>query len=672
MMLTPSELQDFTRSVDRGCKKLEMRYKPFYLSGLLAVLGLMHTPLHATVTILSMTPSHASPRPLGTTVAWTVTATDTGSGPLTFQFNTAYGKGAFSTVWDFNTGTLASGIWTSRVFLWDTIAGEGAYQMQVVAKDFASGETATQAANFRLSSRVINGQPAVNLTANPLVALFSAPSCAAGSTIQVSFAASGGSPSYTNWNPCLTGVSMNFYVAGMLPGTTYSMNYQVNTGGTIQPGATPLSFTTGALPAYLVPTFSVVTPPGAQTDTTDSTVLHGTASRAPGNGPSLFSVPIATDLAGNITWYYKPTDVATLTRPVAGGYMLTLQDGAAWNPALTRDQYVREIDLAGNTVRETNTGIISQQLVAMGASDAMQCNQVPSPPPVGTACLNFFNHEAMRLPNGYTAILARVEKLFQSGTQGSTTGQPVDIMGNMTIVLDTNWQAVWYFEDFQHLNINRPAVLGETCGNGGATCGLKLALANEANDWTHTNSIYYLASSGDLLISMRNQDWLMKINYNNGTGDGSILWTMGIDGDFTFNNLNNDPFPWFSHQHDAEYQSNGALTVFDNGNTRVSPAPIGLGRPGYSRGMALTVDETNMQVTPILSQALGYYSSALGSAALQSNGNYFFQPGTPASYAIQILPTPGTIAGTQVYDLACSAASYRAFQMPNLYTAPTN
>ena len=625
-----------------------------------------------------MTPSRTPPRPLGTTVTWTVTASNTNPDPLAFQFNTAYGQNGFSMVLDFNRGTLASGVWTSKTFVWTTIAGEGAYQVQVIAKDFVSGETATQTYSFALTSRISSGQPAVNRTANPLVALFSAPSCAADSSMKVTFVASGGTLNSTNWSPCNPPVSMNFYVAGMLPSTTYSMNYLVETGGNIQAGPTPLRFTTGALPQMTVPTFSVVTQPAAQSDTKDSTILHGLAAGEYGNGPmataSILSVPAATDLQGNLTWYYASSDVATLTRPVTGGHMLTLQNGAAWNPALTREQYVREIDLAGNIVRETNTGIVSQQLLALGASDALQCNQVPSPPPVGTACLNFFNHEIMRLPNGYTALLARLEKLFPPGTQGSTTGQPVDIMGNMLVVLDTGWQAVWYFEEYQHLDINRPAVLGETCtnGTGAGTCALKLALGNLANDWTHSNSIYYIAAGGDLLLSVRNQDWLVKINYSDGTGDGSVLWRMGINGDFTFNNIDNDPFPWFSHQHDAEYQSNGALTLFDNGNTRVAPPPNGLGHPGYSRGMALTVDEINMQVTPVLSDYLGYYAQALGSAALLPDGNYFFQPGTPGSYAIQILPVAGQIYGRQVYNLSCSATSYRAFQMPNLYQAPTN
>jgi arylsulfate sulfotransferase len=644
------------------------------LAGLLAIIGLAHAPLRATVAILSITPSVASPQPLGTTVTWTVTATDTNPGPLTFQFNTAYAQQSFTLSRDFDMGALASGVWTSQPFVWTTISGEGAYQIQAIAKDFASGETATSAAGFRLTPLDAGGLAAVNPTANPLVALFSAPSCPAGSDMRVTFAAGGGNPSYTNWNPCRPPASMNFYVAGMTAATTYTMNYQVSTGGTVSSGPTPLNFTTGALPAQIsFPSFAVITPPGPRTETKDSTLLH-TVTANSSDAPYL---PMATDLSGDVTWYYASSESPVLTRPLTGGYMLTLENGVAWNPALPYGQYLRQIDLAGNIVRETNTGIMAQELLALGAVDAVPCNQVPVPPPVGTACLNHFHHEATRLPNGYIAFLGRVEKLFPPGTQGSTTGRPVDILGDMVIVLDTNWQAVWYFDEFQQLDTSRAAPLGETCRNAfegmPSTCPLTtLALANMANDWTHTNSIYYISAGGDLLVSMRNQDWLLKVDYNNGTGSGGILWTMGIDGDFTFNNIDNDSFPWFSHQHDAEYQTNGALTVFDNGNTRVAPPPNGLGVPGYSRGMALTVDETNMQVTPVLVASMGVFCEVMGSAALLDNGNYFFQPGLPLSYDIQILPDPGATVGLQVFNLSGPGYTYRAWQLLNLYTAPGN
>jgi len=43
----------------------------------------------------------------------------------------------------------------------------------------------------------------------------------------------------------------------------------------------------------------------------------------------------------------------------------------------------------------------------------------------------------------------------------------------------------------------------------------------------------------------------MKIDYQDGNATGNILWRMDPEGDFTFNNIDNAGWPWFSHQHDV-------------------------------------------------------------------------------------------------------------------------
>jgi hypothetical protein len=57
---------------------------------------------------------------------------------------------------------------------------------------------------------------------------------------------------------------------------------------------------------------------------------------------------------------------------------------------------------------------------------------------------------------------------------------------------------------------------------------------------------------------------------------------MGVGGDFAIDS--SDPYPWFSHQHNASFENEGTtfLTVYDDGNTRVAPPPLGLGS-GNSR-----------------------------------------------------------------------------------------
>jgi hypothetical protein len=209
-------------------------------------------------------------------------------------------------------------------------------------------------------------------------------------------------------------------------------------------------------------------------------------------------------------------------------------------------------------------------------------------------------------------------------------------------------------------------------------------IAPVAKDWLHANSLYYSPELRDIIWSARHQDWVMRIDYDNGVGSGNILWRMGPCGDFTFNNTYNDPWPWFSHQHEVGVESNGAMSMFDNGNTRISPSSgagsssgctAGTGA-GNSRGMALNFDQMAMQVTPVISQDLGVYSAALGSAQLLSDENYFFMAGTVLaslsvddSYSIQLFPTVSTVNGTQVLNMQGPTA-YRTWQMPSLYNPP--
>jgi arylsulfate sulfotransferase len=643
-----------------------------------ALLAVVAAPAFATVHIVSMKPSLPSPQPIGTPIQWTVTATDTNPGPLTFQFNLASSSKPLAMVEDFNVGTVNKATWQAQPFAWFPAGPEGSYEIQVIAKDFTSGETDSRSVHFTVTPLVTGSNPVVIPTSNPLVALFSAPACPAGSTMRVSFhrQTAGSAVSTTNWASCHATATMTFEIAGMYPSTAYVMLAQTRTNGIIANGP-PAAFTTGHLPTNIsFPTFDVKVPIGPNTDSAEPLLLWGLSQL----GMETNWRDVATDLAGNIIWFYdtNSSQPDLLTRPLANGGMLTIQDGVAWNPASQDGQLLRQIDLAGNVVRETNTGAIQQELLALGAAEAGPCTAIASPAPVGSVCLGAFHHEAIELPNGDVAVLADIERIFPAGTQGDTSGLPVDVAGDMIVVLNTNWQAVWYFDAFEHLDVSRAAVLGETCAAAEAGCPpmflLGAGIAPLAHDWLHANSLYYWPQNSDLICSLKDQDWVVKIDYNNGAGTGNVLWLMGPDGSFDFNNVTGDPWPWFSHQHDVSLMNNGAgpMLLFDNGDTRVAAPPIGLGFSGCqpsdcdSRGMALSFDETSLTVTPVLSLDLGSYVPADGAAQSLSNGDYFFfvalvvTTSAIDSYAIE------SGAAGQVLDIQ-GPEGYRAWRMASFY-----
>ena len=98
---------------------------------------------------------------------------------------------------------------------------------------------------------------------------------------------------------------------------------------------------------------------------------------------------------------------------------------------------------------------------------------------------------------------------------------------------------------------------------------------------------------GHLLYSARHQDWLIKIDYANGSGSGQVIWRLGKDGDFGVRS--DDPLPWFSHQHDANYELGETSTGCSFSTTEIRDGS----RTGtiHSRGQVYEVDEANRLVT---------------------------------------------------------------------------
>ena len=347
-------------------------------------------------------------------------------------------------------------------------------------------------------------------------------------------------------------------MAGMLPNTTYLMRDVLNDGAV----STPLAFTTGHLPTNLTfPTITEPQAPSPDTDLTQDMILHMGLAGATGTVNTL-----ATDLMGNVVWYYDPVAnnfASYATTLVPGGTILMLggiqQSGAGSYDTL------REIDLAGDTVRETNIHAVNAELAAMGQQSILD-----------------FNHEALRLPNGDTAVLATVQRTID------VNGKPTVYNGDDVVVLDQNFKVAWVWNAFDWLNTNRLPTDGEGPG-----------------DWLHANSITWSPEDGDLVVSLRAQDWVIKIDYANGTGNGHIVWTLGQGGNFTI--ISSDPSPWFSHQHDVEYINDNTLVLFDDGNTRRATNPN-----ADSRGQELVLNEQTMTATLVVNADLGNYSAALG------------------------------------------------------------
>jgi arylsulfate sulfotransferase len=561
---------------------------------------------------VSLNPSIPSPSPVGTIMTWSAAVPDAGSATVWYRFRSRLKGADFRMVRDYGPANTLD---------WTASEHEGVYEIEVSAINKGTGESALTAALFEMTSRISNNSPVISPTANPMVFLYSAPPCAAGGQMKVQFQSSVGIAS-TPYKACQDGLSMNFYLAGMQSGSTLWAQHTVESGSGVAYGPM-LTFTTPSVTAQ-VPTNKVLQQP--QVPLKDGILLQATLTQS----------TVATDLYGNLVWLY-PGRISFLTRPEQGGSFFGIFEDF---PSDQSHQLFREFDLVGTTIRETNAARVNEQLAQMGKRQ-----------------ISAFHHEARGLANGKVLVLASAEQIM-TNIQGPGD---VDVIGDMILVLDQDLQVVWAWDAFEYIDWYRKATLGEVCTQQAAGCP-PFYLAQTANDWLHGNSLQ-LTPDGNILYSARHQDWLIKINYRNGAGTGAIIWRLGKDGDFQFNST--DPYPWFSHQHDGQFETgdNSTITVFDNGNVRRASDGS-----ANSRGQVIRLDEQNHVASLILNADLGGYSFALGAAQKLPNGNYHFTlgwlpDGTSQSVEVDSL-------GNNVYNLQIGPPNYRSFRMSDLYTLP--
>ncbi len=582
--------------------------------------------------------SLASPQPVGTPIGLTPHVDNAAQAMHVFRYSISLNHGPFHIIRDFSQ---------QRDFVWTPPLSEQDASVRVTVRNNATKETADAEVPFRINSRVKGSQPVVTPTFHPLIALFSAPACPQGSKFRVAFQRPGDTALNRTPPISCTSRSNNVYVAGMRADSEYQMRQEIVNGGSSKPGAW-LPFHTGLLDGGFPPV-SIPVARAAGSTASDPVLIHATVSLAANLRP------FATDLDGNIIWYLRSPEF--LMRVLPGGRFLVQSEGANAANDMTRAQILREMDLAGNVIHETNISRVAEQLETRGIHS--QCKKD------GQECVSGFHHEAIRLPNGHTLAIAGLERMMPAGTQGSKG--PVDILGDIVIDLDEDFQVAGLWNSFDHVDMKRASLEDAKCQQGRGFGGCPpIFLAPQANGWLHSNSLNYIPSSGDFLISMPEQDWVLKIDWQNGKGTGKVLWRLGEGGDFTAKT--GDPSPWFSYQHDAGFEPVGSnlITILDDGHARNKKNPA-----ATNRGQVWKIDESTHTATLVQNADLGVYSIAVGSAQTLKNGGYSFEAGfinfaAPYSRAVET-SADGKIVYVQQLE---GVVEYRSFRVDDMYSAP--
>ncbi len=152
-------------------------------------------------------------------------------------------------------------------------------------------------------------------------------------------------------------------------------------------------------------------------------------------------------------------------------------------------------------------------------------------------------------------------------------------------------------------------------------------------DWTHTNAIVYTPDDHNILVSMRHQNWVVKVDYNDGAGTGNILWRLGYQGNFTLRGGTSTQrlavCATRSRRLSAPTSAGiFSLTLMDNGDDRTMPdgnlCGTGSEAPCYTTIPVFQIDENTMTATLCFHQQLdpSLYSFFGGNAEVLSNGEF--------------------------------------------------
>jgi len=406
---------------------------------------------------------------------------------------------------------------------------------------------------------------------------------------------------------------------------------------------------------------TVILAPTPDADSAEGILVNGISTHGNGEAgafsfainPSLTQLtdPLAEYCIGGPAYSFLMTRVLPDTTNLLGVYA----------DHVTHDYNYQTVTVNSGQVSVLSTvtlAQVNQQLAAQGLQQVLD-----------------FNHEVRQLPSGNIAVLAHDEELapcseYPTECWAGYTSPEVDILGEQLLVLDPNGNVLWVWNAFncvncaQRLSIGDAAVLHEKCYQA-APQYCPITLSTVAADWLHMNSISYDPADGNLVVSIRHQDAIIKIAYQNGTGDGHIVWRLGHDGGFKFNNISNVPSPWFSHQHDVEVVSDNPLTLslFDNGNTRNAKDPSAL-----SRVQVLTVNESKLIVKFAFNYDLPVYSNAFGSVQALMNGNWWALAGAieNASGGYMSQGYEITPSGEVAYEMQYGASGYRSWRLTGI------
>ena len=285
---------------------------------------------------------------------------------------------------------------------------------------------------------------------------------------------------------------------------------------------------------------------------------------------------MAIDAKGDIIWYYNSEyRTAGIDRLLNGNILMHRTDFSTI-----------EIDLLGNTVRQFYAG------------------DRPFPPPEDPDAIPIkgqqtLHHQPHQMPNGdFLAFSANgylVQDYYSSDTDPEAPRQDTMVMADTVVQITPQGEQVWSWNTFDYLD---PFRLGyDTFWSYWWVRGF-----DQHMDWTHANGLSYDESDDSILVSLRNQSAILKIDQQT----KNIKWILGRHDGWPASLQDKLLTPvgdllWPGYQHNPRMTHAGTVILFDNrahGGAMAFEERLPVHK-NFSRGVEYEVDEEAMTVRQI-------------------------------------------------------------------------
>lgn len=217
------------------------------------------------------------------------------------------------------------------------------------------------------------------------------------------------------------------------------------------------------------------------------------------------------------------------------------------------------------------------------------------------------HHQPKQMPNGdflsFSANGYRIKNWLSSETDPHAPRKDAMVMADTVMQFSPAGEVVWRWNTMDHLD---PFRIGyDTFWAYWWVRGF-----DQHMDWTHGNGVSYDVRDDSVLISLRNQAAVLKIDRKT----SEIKWILGRHDNWSrdlqsklLTPIGPEPFSWQAYQHNPRVTEAGTVILFDN-HAHGGAMPFEERPPaykGFSRGVEFVVDEVNMTVRQIWASSDG-------------------------------------------------------------------